>query len=479
MSTSNIIRLPIIVEGLEIADTGAGYHQIAYENGVVVEIPKLSPAIEAQLVARRTPPLADVHLDDITIFLEQVGKLWSDRAFPLHRDAVRLASMATGMSVHLLEEDYQRIGRALTRGKLYDLVEADLGTSLSMDDWVPRQSIYERAVPCGRVLHLMVGNVPLAGLFTVTRSTLTKNVTLAKLPSRDPVSCLYFARTFLHVDPEHPVSKSLSIVYWPGGADVEARMIAGADLVCAWGQGSSIDSVKRNVPQGVDFMEFGPKESLLLVRYVEADADDVCMRAAYDISVYDQEACFSPQRVFVEGDALAFCGKLAHWMKQMERRLPPGSRAVDGMAHVNRARLEARFEGVEVFGDEELHWTVIHAPQVELVSDHPLCRTIYVHPVASLREVFAFMHKDVQTIGVSPWSEAQNLGAELAMRGAARICEVGLVSRPRPGFTHDCYKPLQRMVRWVSLERGLDYKGKFRSSSAEEFRNGLFRAGAG
>src|SRR5262249_47225798 len=159
---------------------------------------------------------------------------------------------------------------------------------------------YVRAQPKGRVLHVLVGNVPLAGLFTLVRSVLTKNVTVAKLPSRDMVSSLFFALGFRDVDPAHPITRSISAVYWPGGSELEQTFIDAADLVCAWGQKEAMESIKRKLRCGTDFLEFGPKRSLLLVGQPIEDVDDVAMRAAYDVSVYDQEACFSAQRVFVE-----------------------------------------------------------------------------------------------------------------------------------------------------------------------------------
>ena len=477
MQDAALATLPIVIEGVEVWDTGAGFHELVYETGAKVRIPKLSPELEQQLAERSRNVLSSVHLDDITIALELVGQHWSDRKYALHSEAVKLAAWVTGHSANVMEEDYQRVGRALRRAKLYELVEGDLGSSLLLDDWVPNQSIFERVFPLGRVLHLMVGNVPLAGLFTLTRSVLTKNSTLAKLPSRDPVSCLFFARTFVRALPDHPVTKSLSVVYWPGGSEQETTMIRSSDLVCAWGQGKSIQSMKERTPRGVDFLEFGPKESMLLVCYEHPDTSGVCVRAAYDVSVYEQEACFSPQRVFVEGDAQAFAEGLARAMAGMMRRLPAGHRSSDRSAHVQRARLEAAFTGSQVFNGDSLAWTVILAPDLDSVIEHPLTRTIYVHPVSDLKEALRFVHKDTQTVGVSPWQRGRELATELANRGASRVCDVGLVSRPRPGFTHDGFRPMQRMVRWVGLERGLDYKGKFRTGTAQEFCRELLGEG--
>jgi long-chain-fatty-acyl-CoA reductase len=471
-----IVKIPILINGRVVETDEADYLlTLNYETGISLQMPKITEDFKRELIEKDRNIMVNTHFDDITIFLEEVGKRWSDMKYNYHQRAVELASKVTGYSPNIMEEDYQRIGRALNRQKLYDLVDGDLGSSLLLDDWLPMQSIFLKAQPKGNILHLMVGNVPLAGLFTIVRSVLCKNSTIAKLPSRDPISCLFFALTFADVDPNHAITKSLSVLYWPGGSELETEMIHSSDLVCAWGQGSSIESAKKRVPAGVDFMEFGPKESWLMVDTSSGDLDDICMRAAYDISVYEQEACFSPQRIFVEGDAERFAECLAKWMENIQKRLPIGFMNDDKRAHINRTRLDAAFEGYKIFKSDELKWTVILTDTNTFISEHPLSRTIFIHPVKKLEDAIQYVHREIQTIGISPWERGKELADELTKKGACRITEVGLVSRPRPGFTHDAYQPMRHMVRWVSLERGLSYKGKHRSSSKEEFSNSIYK----
>ncbi|MFE1796043.1 acyl-CoA reductase [Streptomyces sp. NPDC059517] len=421
--------------------------------------------------------LAGLHLDEITVFLSRVGRVWADPGHLGRGEAVELAAQITGYPKTVLEGDYRRIARACDRAKLYDILETDLGDPLLLDDWIPRQSVFLRAVPKGRVLHLMVGNVPLAGLFTLVRGLLTKNVTVAKLPSRDLVSTLAFARAFVDVDPEHPLTRALSVLYWPGGEAVEQRFIDGSDVVCAWGRRSSIEAVKPKVPVGVDLLEFGPKESLMFIGGQEAGWGDVARRAAYDVSVYEQEACFSPQRVFVEGDADVFAELLAESLDGVLARLPGGFVPVDKRAHITRARQEARFDGYKVRRSAGCEWTVVTLPPGEFpVLEHPLGRTVYVHPVSRLQDAIAAVHRDTQTVAVHPWVRGRELGERLALAGADRVTEVGLMSRPRPGFVHDAMRPLHSMVRWVAVERGLDYRGRFRDAGREEFEAAVYGA---
>jgi len=60
------------------------------------------------------------------------------------------------------------------------------------------------------------------------------------------------------------------------------------------------------------------------------------------------------------------------------------------------------------------------------------------------------------------------LADDLARRGVARITEVGRAGRPRPGFAHDGMFPMNRLIRWVTIERGIRFKYKFWGLSPEE-----------
>lgn len=470
--------LPILINGEPVYAKTEDCHRIEYETGATVLIPKLTADHVTALTSAPRGALDELDLDDITIFLDRVAAVWSDPDYPLRAEAVRLAAAVTGFSPELMAEDHTRMAGAMSRAKLYGIVDADLGNGLLLDHWTPHHSVLLKARPAGRVLHVMVGNVPLAGFFTVIRSVLTKNTTVAKLPSRDPVSCLLFALAFREIDPLHPVTRSLSVVYWPGGDPVEDELISASDVVCAWGGEDSIDALKRKIPRNTGFLEFGPKESLMLIGQPFGDLEHLAMRAAFDISAYEQEACFSPQRIFVEGDPGPFVGHLATWLDKLLARLPVGRRPLDQVAHITRTRQLALFDGCDVRSAPGGEWTIVTCPDGDLDRrDHPLGRTVFVHKVASLTAVMPHIHSEVQTIGIHPWSRALDLADAATSTGASRLTEVGMMTRHRVGFTHDATQPLRSLVRWVSIERGLDHKGRYQSRSRAEFEHRLYVTG--
>ena len=60
------------------------------------------------------------------------------------------------------------------------------------------------------------------------------------------------------------------------------------------------------------------------------------------------------------------------------------------------------------------------------------------------------------------------------MAGADRIVPIGRHSKLRPGFIHDGFHPLRRMVRWVAVERPMSYKYQFTAASVSELEWNLY-----
>lgn len=463
-----VLELPIVICGEPKQVTDENRLVIPYESGLEVHIPKLEPADVARLKAADNSQIARLHTDDIAIFMNDLGKLWLDEEFPFRKQAIDYARDTVRYVGPSIYYDLGLLSTALRRSKIYDMLETELGDPYFLDEWLPKKTVLLHAEPRGKCVHILVGNIPMAGLFSIVRSVLTKNVTIAKLPKRDMLTSLLFALSFVQFNPDHPITKSISAVYWEPESDIETEMLSMADVVCAWGSRSSIEPVKAKIPYGTEFMEFGPKRSVHLIASLAADADYLAMKAAYDVSLYDQQACFSPQEAFFEGDPTAFVLALTDWLNRSLVRLPKPPATLDEQARVSRARSEATFRGWKVYTPDHTGWTVIVTNGPTAITGHPLGRTLYIHPVADLREALPFIDRDTQTAAVHPPERAKEMADELARRGVARITEVGRAGRPRPGFAQDGMFPMSRLVRWVTVERGIDFKYRYWGLSREE-----------
>jgi long-chain-fatty-acyl-CoA reductase len=463
MTCEKTVELPIVVCGKTVWPRDRSNQiELRYNTGLRALLPELAPS-DIETIVQNREALHQLSLAEVADYLAKGAKKWVEKDFALREDGIALGSEITGYSREMLIRDYAIIGfHLMNRHTFFDLVEAELGSNRILDEWVTRLVCKVRAYPRGRVLHMMVGNVPMVGVYSIARSVITRNHTWVKLPARDPVTSVAFLRTLIAANGEdHPLSRSLSAAYWERDSPTWPAAIASADLVVGWGQGQSLAAVKHLLPHSIPFLEFGPKRSLAVVFADEGSMARAAMRIAYDVALYDQEACFSPQRVFVIGDHRTFVDELEKWLTHQQTFLPKGTAGPDADSHVLRTRLEAKLRGWEVRGSEA-GFTIIVQPDPLATIEHPLGRTIFVHPVASLDDVRPFIDDETQTVAVYPFDKrAEDVANALCGRGAVRVCEVGLVAHPRQGFTHDGMYPLAQFVRLAYVDRPLDFAYKY------------------
>ena len=468
MATSEpreVIDIPIIINGrCKYPSASDRLHQIDYENGLRVRIPAMGESDLEALKEERTAitaALSSVSTDEITQFLNEAGDQWMARRSEGRRIADKYAHQITGFPPEMLTADYETIGHFMVnRYHAYDQIAAEFGHERIFDEWIPNQMCYVRAFPRGLLLHYLVGNLPLAGMYSILRGIMSRNCSLAKLPSRDPLTVFAFAKAMIDVDPEHPVSRSLSIAYWPHGAKIEDECLRSVDSVCIWGGAAAVETLKRKIPANVPVAEYGPKWSASVIDLTRCDPEEAAYRLVEDVSFYDQEACFSTQRAFVLGPVEEFRSHLRKYFDHFAKRFPLVSGNRDALAHRSATLLQARYSGLEV--DQGEHWAVVVIKDGEAGSlPHPLTRTLFLHPVASLSAVRSYLDQHTQTISLLPWEIASEHRDEWALAGANRLVELGWSRLPRAGFTHDGTHGMHPLVRLVSQERPRNDFGKY------------------
>jgi long-chain-fatty-acyl-CoA reductase len=469
------IALPVLVAG-ERRWPSENAHFFKYGDRLEVSLCRLSPE-DAFMMANSGQELHRLSVDDVTVFFDQVRRNWMSEENEWRRKAIELATLSTGYARAIVESDVNYLGHTLERAKQYDFIETDLGDPALLDEWRPYKAVMQRCLPKGLVTHIMVGNVPLASLFSLYRSLVTKNRTVAKVPSRDVITALCFANCIYETDPGHPVTRALSVGYWEAGTLVEDILLGESDLVCTWGREASVAAVRRSVGPHTEVLQFGPKRSFaVILEGLEEPAaiDDMALRVAYDAAFYDQEACFSPQAVYATGDVDAFARRLGYWLDRVEGIAPRRDLGIDGDAHVHRARLECEAQDWEVIAPTDTSWTVVVTEGAQPVDTHPLGRFVFVHPIAHLEEVLGQIDRNVQTVSVAVCGDLGPIASRLVEAGADRVVPLGRMTRFRPGLTHDGLQPMRHMVRWVTLERDIRYKFRFTAVDPDTYEGMLY-----
>ncbi len=422
-----------------------------------------TPAIELEaLVPPRSQPapMADVPLRDVIDFLAATGeRMHLDRNEHLQR-AVELTAATNVLPMHILRNLVDDARAYLTKDTLLRIVESNFDPAY-LDGWVEQtdnlgQKSHVRAYP-PRLIHMMAGNSPMAAVASIAQGARVKAVNLFKMPSSDPFTTVAVLRTMADIDPDHPVVRSMSAVYWRGGDESIERMLYRPqyfDKVVAWGGGSAIENVAKYIGPGFQMVSFDPKSSISMIGAEsfadEATMDEVAERAAIDVSVLDQEACLSSRFIFAEGNIEqidAFCGKLASRL---------GVERSHSSAKVAPLPMELREEievmqlmdnGYRVWGSPDGSGLVIRSN--EPVEFHPSNKTANVVQVPSLADALRYVNVATQTVGVYPDARKPELRDGLASRGAQRVVRLGSAGQYCVGAPHDAMYPLHRFVHWM------------------------------
>jgi hypothetical protein len=411
------------------------------------------------------PPLLKTPLSEIIDFLYEAGQKLADpnnEHIQSTIDRIAKVSLQPRLSI---EHQMKSAVDYLDRKSLWELVEQNFRNPKALDEWVPhtdhqgRRSFIRAFAP--RLIHVLPGNAPSQGIRSIAQSALVKSVSLFKMASADPFSTVAFLRSMAQVDPDHPVVRSMSAVYWRGGDESVERTLYRPqyfDKLVAWGGGDAINNVMKYVGPGFQLVSFDPKTSISMVGK-EAFADDetiarVAALNAFDVAMGGQEPCVSSRFTFIEAtpeQADQYCKVLAEQIRI--------DRVGEGTPRPLDMELKEQIDTLRVMDDEYGVFGVTDGRGVAIRSEepvdfHPLRKTSNVVCVPSLMDAMKYVNVATQTVGVYPFERMVELRDHLASGGAQRVVRLGEAGPSAIGNPHDAMYPLHRFVHWMANEDG-------------------------
>ncbi|MDQ0124927.1 hypothetical protein J2W17_003881 [Pseudomonas lini] len=413
----------------------------------------------------RPGPAFDTPVAEIIEVLEQTGQLLKSDPHGLVAEALENSLRTGPLPRHIMEFSYENISAPFNRTSLEFQIRTELGGADVLDGWrvindAPsgRQSRIRAFPP--RLIHIVAGNAPGVSALTVVRGALTKGVHLLKLPSNDLFTAPAILRAMAAVAPGHPLTRSFSAVYWRGGDEQVERALFRPqffDKVVAWGGDSAIRSVSKYIGPGFELVSFDPKTSISMIGREVFDSQDtleaVADKAAFDVTLMNQQACASSRFQFVEGSTEQvdrFCALLQQRMN-IDR---PTASAIGPRVS---AELRDEIDGLRMLEPSYRVWgghggegLVIRSQ--EPVDFHPDGKVVNVVQVDDLQDAVRHVNIATQTVGVYPPERKAQLRDRLACAGAQRVVNIGGSAGVEAGLPHDGFNPLQRFVRWVNDE---------------------------
>jgi len=473
MSAGSVIDMPFVLGGKELFPGESPEGEIIsleYGGGETVVRFPASGSFDPAVLFEAQNELATLSTADIMDFMAEVGNLWADPGYHRYQEALSIMKRITDFSEEELVLDFSYIPALMKKGGYLEaMLNAEFRDPSILDEWIVRGGCEVKAHPRGRLLHVLAGNVPGVEIISLARGLMTKNANVMKMASGNPVTPVALVQSFSDVDPDHPVTRSTSALYWERGSSAEKEMFGKVQSVCVWGGFDAVYAAWNHAGAGLEILDYGPKRSMVFISGEtvgsEAELAAAAGALAGDTVVHDQQACHSPQLVFVEGggkedgegkspreNAEIFAAALGVALDEAGKSLPRGNDTIDRMAQLGHMRNMAELMGETVLHPGSTAWTLIVTEDFTRTASNPLGRTLWILPANSMKE--AVNHADDLTM-VAAFSRRADLEDHrdfLASRGVDRMTTLGNMGLLPPGTPHEGRYDLTRLVKYVSAD---------------------------
>jgi len=351
----------------------------------------------------------------------------------------------------------------LRRGTLEPIITRELGHSALRGGWTEDGRAKLKAFPLGVVGHWPAGNIEIQPVLSMTCAMLGGNSSMVRVPPglHDATRCIM--EKLEQSDTSHILMKRVRmIVFDHSRRDLQEAMARSVDGAMLWGGEEAVLQIRGLAfPHWARLSIFGPRIS---VAAMDADSwsntavqASWCRRIARDVWQFDQQACSSPQAIFLET-------KAGHSPREFVRSLKKAFEAENQLhprqtihAALTTAICQARASwlldnvansGVFPPGPD---WTIL----LGTGSDIPKPtqgKTLTVLEVDNLFDAIGKLDGNVQTLGLAMTDAAREteLATSAARRGVDRIVKLGRMHVFVPPWDGvDLIRPMVRMVRHV------------------------------
>lgn len=337
---------------------------------------------------------------------------------------------------------------------------AEFGDLTLLDKFIrrPEYSGFVKASSLGTILHVTAGNVFLSSIESLITGLLTKNTSIIKLSQQNLVFPFLFAESLSSIDKKNIVADKFALLSWKGGSpDIEDTLKNLVQGIVAWGGEEMVLSYRKNLPLHVKFIDYGPKISLQILSVARFSNDEtVAEKIVQDVISYNQQACASPQNLFVEEglDVRALMNTLELAFKNASKR---SSISSDESVEILKEKYRALFSLSEKKGDiREGEDFLLHYETTPYLRPSPLNRTLIIKPFKNISDLsyqlgpFRFY---LQSCGLGVQKEERSdYTASLARLGMRRFTHLGEMMDIVHGGPHDGKYSLRELVNFVADE---------------------------
>jgi hypothetical protein len=349
----------------------------------------------------------------------------------------------------------------LRRGTIEPIIVRELGKEALTGDWAQDGRARLRAFPVGVVGHWPAGNIEIQPILSMTCGLLGGNAALVRIPSGlvDVMQRL-MAPLAASADGEKLLRRIALVSFDHDRRELLEAMASAVDGAMIWGGREAVLNVRAlPFPSWAHIAVFGPRLSVAAMdapAWADTKQQEAwCQRIARDVWQFDQQACSSPQVLFLEKKAdcstAGFVEVLRRAFETENRAHPRETIQLSQTSAIVQARAswlvaDASHQAIFPQGPD---WTLLTGSGSDIPTPTQ-GKTLTVLEVDDLREPISKFDGNVQTLGLG-MADAEK-EAELALlagkRGVDRIAKLGrmhLFVPPWDGV--DLIRPMVRLVR--------------------------------
>lgn len=319
-----------------------------------------------------------------------------------------------------------------------------------------------------KVLQILAGNIVGPTWFSVCLGAITQSAQIIKLPNRDLASFMYFLNTLDEISPDF--RKTIACGYYSKSDPVNDYLLKESDLVIAMGSDESMHEIKNKLMllnQSTRFIQHGLKISFQVIskNYATKEVADL---AAWGVSAYDGNGCFSPVNIFIErGGTLSpvqFADQLAFSMETIAEKIPPKEtmQVAERINNYRNQQVQRKLlgEDINILKSENTDYTIVIDNEKQLLT--PTCqeRTVIVKPIGDIRDIpkmVGHLSKNLQTVGLAvPSSDIVEIANNLGNVGATTFKIIGTefsidLKEPHDGIFDTVQMYMSDNLRWTSI----------------------------
>ena len=354
----------------------------------------------------------------------------------------------------------------LRRGNLEPILLRELGPNALDGGWREDGRAKLRAFPLGVVGHWPAGNIEIQPALSLTCAMLGGNSCLVRVPSGLVQIARRMMEKLQEVDRSGLLTERIFMASFDHSRmDLQEAMAQAVDGAMIWGGAEAVSQVRGlPFPHWARVVVFGPRTSAAAMDAEtwgnRAERASWCRRIARDVWQFDQQACSSPQSLFLERGAECDPAEFVEDLKQAfqeENRQQPRQQIEPALASaicLARASWLLKDDGNSALFPASPDWSILLGMGTEMPNPTQ-GRTLSVLVVDDLLKVISKFDGTLQTLGlgIKDAKKEEMMALAAGRSGVDRIVKLGrmhVFSSPWDGT--ELIRPMVRLVRHVPSE---------------------------